>query len=187
MEVTATLDVVNFLGDLDPTNDPDNGFVNTWLYDPVTNAKIYSKDNPPPGFIYAHTYNVTVAILEVNETSITDENTKPYLLPKPETTHKVIAGKEWSYQLGRVNDFEGNKVTATAFMRNAASFIDFDADSMTLSIEADKTDKQTQPIFDIRIILTDDHPRDPLSRSYDFTIIIVKDWTDPIETLLEDA
>ena len=72
-------------------------------------------------------------------------------------------------------------------MRNAASFIDFDADSMTLSIEADKTDKQTQPIFDIRIILTDDHPRDPLSRSYDFTIIIVKDWTDPIETLLEDA
>ena len=140
IEVTATLDVVNFLGDLDPTNDPDNGFVNTWLYDPVTNAKVYSKDNPPPGFIYAHSYNVTVAVLEVNETSITDENTRPYLLPKPQTTHKIIAGKEWSYQLGRVNDFEGNKVTATAILRNAASFINFDPDSMTLSIESRKTD-----------------------------------------------
>lgn len=130
---------------------------------------------------------MTVAILKVNETSITDENTKPYLLPKPQTVHKVIAGQEWSYQLGRVNDFEGNKVTASAVLRNAKSFVKFDPESMTLSIERDTTDVQTQPVFDIRIILQDDHPRDPLSRSYDLKIVIVKDWKDPIETLLEDA
>ena len=157
------------------------------MNDPITGAKLYSKSNPPPGFIYAHSFNVTVAIIEVNETSITEENTKPYLLPKPVTNHKVIAGKAWSYQLGRVNDFEGNKVTASAILRNAAKFIDFDSSTMTLSIDADKTDIQTQPVFNIRIVLQDDHPTRPLSRSYDFTIVIVKDWKDPIEILIENA
>ena len=92
VEVTATLDVFNYLGDLDPTNDPDNHFTNSWLYDPITGQKIYAKSNPPPDFIYDHSYNITVAILEVNETSIRKENTAPYLLPKPQTIHKIIAG-----------------------------------------------------------------------------------------------
>ena len=35
--------------------------------------------------------------------------------------------------------------------------------------------------------MQDDHPKDPLSRQYDLTIVIVKDWTDPIDTLIEDA
>ena len=119
LEVTATLDVFDYLGDLDSTNDPDNHFANTWLNDPVTGQKIYGKSNPPPDFIYEHSYNITIAILQVNETSITDENTAPYLLPKPETTHKIIAGKAWSYSFGRINDFEFDKVTATIKLRNA--------------------------------------------------------------------
>jgi len=92
VEVTATLDVFNYLGDFDPTNDPDNHFTNSWLNDPITGQKIYAKSNPPPEFIYDHSYNITVAILEVNETSIRKENTAPYLLPKPQSTHKIIAG-----------------------------------------------------------------------------------------------
>lgn len=92
VQVTATLDVYNYLGDLDPSNDPDNHFTNSWLNDPITGQKIYAKSNPPADFIYEHTYNITVAILEVNETSIRKENTAPYLLPKPVTTHKIIAG-----------------------------------------------------------------------------------------------
>lgn len=106
IEITSTLDVVNNLGDLDPTNDPDNDFVNTWLTDPITGNKIYGKENPPPGLIYQHSFNVTVAVYNVNETSITEENTRPYLLPKPTTTHKLIAGHEWSYYVGDVFDFE---------------------------------------------------------------------------------
>ena len=132
IEITAELDVINYLDD---TN-----YVNTWLKDPVTGAKIYSKANPPPDFIYTHSYNVTIAILEIGPDEITDENTKPYMLPKPVTIHKVIVGKAWSYTMGRVFDFEGNKVTVTALLRNAANFVDFDPNSMTLSIEEGKTD-----------------------------------------------
>lgn len=51
VEVTATLDVIDYLGDLDPTNDPDNDFANTFLYDSNGN-KIYDSNNPPDGFVY---------------------------------------------------------------------------------------------------------------------------------------
>jgi len=38
VEVTATLNVLNLLGDLNTANDPDHtpAFLNTWLNDPVS-------------------------------------------------------------------------------------------------------------------------------------------------------
>ena len=58
---------------------------------------------------------------------------------------------------------------------------------MTLSIRRGVTSVQTQPVFDIRLTLSDDNAKDPLSRSYDLTLVIVKDYTDPIETAIIDA
>jgi len=77
IEVTATLDVLDNLGDLDPTNniklgikDADNVFLNTALYDDFGN-KIYGKEYPPSDFIYKTSFNITLGIIQVNETSIT--------------------------------------------------------------------------------------------------------------------
>ena len=42
-------------------------------------------------------------------------------------------------------------------------------------------------MFAIRIILQDDNERLPLSRTYDLTIALVKDWRDPVDILIEDA
>lgn len=73
VEVTATLEVYNLLGDLDPSNDPDHtpAFLNTWLKDPVTGQKIYGKEKLPPNFIYNYSFNVTVGVIQVNTTSVT--------------------------------------------------------------------------------------------------------------------
>lgn len=78
-------------------------------------------------------------------------------------------------------------MTATVKLRNAENFVKFDEKTMTLSIDRGVTSVQTQPVFDIRLTLTDDSKKDPLSRSYDLTLVIVKDWTDPIETAIIDA
>ena len=113
LEITATLDVYELLGDMDELNnlptadfpdDPDNIFLNTALYDtgvtintglsdPTTvHPKLYGMESPPDDFIYASKFNITLGIIQVNETSITENNTAPYLLPKPAQTHKVIVG-----------------------------------------------------------------------------------------------
>lgn len=42
-------------------------------------------------------------------------------------------------------------------------------------------------MFDIKITLTDNHDTDPLSRTYDLVLIIVKDWKDPVIKILEQA
>ena len=93
VEVTATLDVLNYLGDLNPGNDPDHtpAFLNSWLNDD-SGVKIYGTENIPPNFIYKHSFNLTVGVIEVNATSITENNTAPFFLPIPEKTHKVIVG-----------------------------------------------------------------------------------------------
>jgi len=77
IEVTATLDVLNNLGDLDPTNniklgnkDADNIFLNKALYDEGGN-KIYGKEYPPPDFIYKTSFKILLGVIQVNETSIT--------------------------------------------------------------------------------------------------------------------
>jgi len=56
-----------------------------------------------------------------------------------------------------------------------------------LSIPGERTSVQTQPVFDIKITLTDNHDTDPLSRTYDLVLIIVKDWKDPVIKILEQA
>lgn len=58
---------------------------------------------------------------------------------------------------------------------------------MTLSVPAELTDSETQPVFNIKLTLSDNHPIDPLSRSYDITLVIVKDWTDPIIAIIATA
>lgn len=70
---------------------------------------------------------------------------------------------------------------------NAADFFLFDYLNMRLYTYESSTDKETQPVFDIQISLSDDHPEDPLTKTYDITLIIVKDWFDPIEPLIEEA
>lgn len=56
-----------------------------------------------------------------------------------------------------------------------------------MSIPGERTSVQTQPVFDIKITLTDNHDTDPLSRTYDLVLIIVKDWKDPVIKILEQA
>ena len=58
---------------------------------------------------------------------------------------------------------------------------------MTLSIAQGATDQQTQPVFDIRLTLSDDHPEDPLSKVYDIILVIVKDRDEPILEIIEKA
>jgi hypothetical protein len=70
VEVTATLDVIDNLGDLDPSNnddlgyedDPDNIFLNSALYDSAGN-KIYGKAKPPTDFVYQSSFNITIGII----------------------------------------------------------------------------------------------------------------------------
>ena len=49
----------------------------------MIHPKLYGKESPPDDFIYKTSFNITMGIIQVNTTSITDENTAPYLLPKP--------------------------------------------------------------------------------------------------------
>lgn len=84
LEITATLDVVDLLGDMDEVNnlpadeypeDPDNIFLNTalkdmgttiatGLSDPATvNPKLYGKESPPSDFVYATAFNITMGII----------------------------------------------------------------------------------------------------------------------------
>ena len=142
IEVTATLDVFNYLGDLNTGNDPDHtpAFLNTWLKDGA-GTKIYGTENVPSDFLYKHSFNITVGIIEVNTTSITEDNNAPFLMPKPEKTHKLIAGQAWQYQLGVINDFEGDNVVASVQLRNAEGIIQFDADTLTLWIDEGATNE----------------------------------------------
>ena len=70
---------------------------------------------------------------------------------------------------------------------NAESFIFFEEDFMRISVGAGETDKQTQPVFDVTLTLTDDHYFDPLSQNYYFKLVIVKDYEDPIVEIIEEA
>ena len=93
LEITATLDVIDLLGDMDELNnlprenfpdDPDNIFLNTYLKDtgstittglsdPATvHPKLYGKESPPDDFIYETKFNITLGVIEVNFTSVTD-------------------------------------------------------------------------------------------------------------------
>ena len=93
LEITATLDVIDLLGDMDELNnlprenfpdDPDNIFLNTYLKDtgstistglsdPTTvHPKLYGKESPPDDFIYETKFNITLGVIEVNFTSVTD-------------------------------------------------------------------------------------------------------------------
>ena len=208
LEITATLDVLDLLGDMDELNnlpredypdDPDNIFLNTDLYDqgttiltgmadPVTvHPKLYGKESPPDNFIYEAKFNITLGIIQVNETSITENNTAPYLLPKPKKEHKIIVGQAWKLQMGIPFDWEGDNVSVRMDLRNAADFFTFDPDSLTLSLPAGVTNQQTQPVFDVRLTLSDDNEFDPLSKTYDFTLVMVKDYRDPIVEIIEQA
>lgn len=102
VEVTSTLDVINLLGDID---EAETEFFNTFLYDSAGN-KVYDSSNPPAGFVYETSFNITMGIIEVNETSITDNNTAPYFLPPPDREIKLIAGQDFEYQFGEVYDWE---------------------------------------------------------------------------------
>ena len=141
VEVTATLDVFSLLGDTITSNDPDHTppFLNTWLHDSATGQKVYGTDNVPSDFLYKHSFNVTVGVIQVNTTSITEDNTAPYLLPIPERTHKVIFGQAWQYELGAVNDFEGDNVQVSVELRNAKDIIQFNNSTRTLWIDAGVT------------------------------------------------
>ena len=109
------------------------------------------------------------------------------MFPPPENEIRIIAGEAWTYELGQVFDWEGDKVSVDLDLRNAASFVEFDRDTMTLSIAQGATDQQTQPVFDIRLTLSDDHPEDPLSKVYDIILVIVKDRDEPILEIIEKA
>lgn len=75
LEITATLDVLDLLGEAGDTYmDSSNEFLNTFLYDPDTFEKLYWKDSPPEDFIYEAKFNMILGVIQVNDTSITNEN-----------------------------------------------------------------------------------------------------------------
>lgn len=87
LEITATLDHIELLGDLDELNnlpaenypdDPDSIFLNTRLYDLGTtfdsklkqpieadliHPKLYGAESPPDDFIYQTSFNITMGII----------------------------------------------------------------------------------------------------------------------------
>lgn len=85
------------------------------------------------------------------------------MLPPPTTELRLIAGEAWQYDFGRIFDFEGDNVSVSIDLGNAESFIFFEEEFMRISVGAGETDKQTQPVFDVTLTLTDDHYFDPLS------------------------
>lgn len=144
IEITATLDVIDYLGDSDEVyGDPNNEFLNTFLYDMESagKEKLYWRDNPPKDFVYEAKFNMILGVIRVNDTSITDENTKPYMFPPPDREIRVVAGQPWYYELGMVMDWEGDDVQVDLDLRNAAQFVKFDREAMTLSIEEGATDE----------------------------------------------
>lgn len=148
VEITATLDVIDNLDGLD--------FFNTFLYDSA-GIQVYSSESPPPGFVYQSSFNVTIGIIEVNETSVLDENSAPYLLPPPPREIKAVIGEELVFEFGNVYDFEDDDVTIYLEARNAWDYIDFDYETLTLYIAEGDTDEETQPVFDLRLILEDNN------------------------------
>ena len=89
--------------------------------------------------------------------------------------------------MGTPFDWEGNNISVYMDLRNAANFFSFDPETLTLSIPAGVTNQETQPIFDIRLTLADDHEFDPQFKNYDLTLVMVKDWKDPILEVIEQA
>ena len=55
-----------------------------------------------------------------------------------------------------------------------------------MSVPAGVTDKQTQPVFNIRLTLTDVNDAETFTQ-YDMTLVIVKDWEDPIIQIIQEA
>ena len=162
LEITATLDVINNLGNITTTTSTSSEhhyFLNTLLYESGT--KVYATENPPPNFIYASTFNITLGVIEVNSTSVTVGNSAPYLIPHPGQVIKIIAARDFEYKFGEILDWEGNSATASIQLGNAKSFVNFDAETLTMSAPASATDQETQPVFSIKLTLTDDDPDDP--------------------------
>ena len=106
-------------------------------------AKVYGSDSPPPDFVYESKFILTLGVIQVNDTSITEGNNAPYFLPPPDKTIKIIAGHAWSYTFGEILDWEENPTTISIDLYNAKSFVSFDAETKTLSVPAGVTDKQT--------------------------------------------
>ena len=165
LEITATLDVVDYLGEADDVyGDASSTFMNTFLYDldSPSKEKLHWRGNPPEDFIYETKFNMILGIIQVNETSVTEENTAPQMFPPPEREIKIIAGQAWTYELGQVLDWEGDQVTVDLELRIAAEFVTFDRETMTLSIAEGATDQDTQPVIDIKLTLSDNNAFDPL-------------------------
>lgn len=155
IEITATLDVIDNLGTLDdPSSDPD--FFNEFLYDSAGN-KVYAAEFPPPDFVYESSFNITIGVIEVNETSVLDKNSAPYLLPPPPREIKAVIGEELVVDFGNAYDFEGDNVTIYFEARLAWEFIEFDYEALTLFIEEGATSAATQPVFDLKLTLQDDN------------------------------
>lgn len=55
-----------------------------------------------------------------------------------------------------------------------------------MSVPAGITDKQTQPVFNIRLTLSDPNDSETFTQ-YDMTLVIVKDWEDPIIQIIQEA
>ena len=121
LEITASLDVRDLLGEADDTygDKSEEGFLNSFLYDPVSYEKLYWRENPPKDFIYEAKFEMILGVIQVNDTSITDENTAPYMFPPPEREIKIIAGRAWTYKFGRVLDWDSENPTVQIDLRNA--------------------------------------------------------------------
>lgn len=118
---------------------------------------------------------MTIGIIEVNETSVIEENSAPYVLPPPPREIKIVAGEEFFYEFGNVYDFEGDDVTIVFQAGNAQDIIAFNYEELSMYIAAEDTDSTTQPVFDLRLTLTDSDEENPLSKEYNFKLVVVKD------------
>ena len=70
-------------------------------------------------------------------------------------------------------DYELDGVSIDFDAGNAAKFIDFDDETLTMSIKEGATTNRTQPVFTLKINLTDDHFEDNKSTVYLTKLVIV--------------
>ena len=176
LQVTATLDVIDNLGSIDDKDypaDSDALFYNSFLYS--SGVKVYGSENPPSDLVYEASFNITVGVIEVNETSVTESNTEPYMLPPPDKEIKVLVGRSFQHEFGRIYDFEGDDVTVELQTKSASSFVRFDPKTRIMTIPSGAITVDTQPILDVKLILTDSNEIEPLSKEYDIKLVVVKD------------
>ena len=81
-------------------------------------------------------------------------------------------------------DYELDSVTVEFNAGNAAKFINFDEETLTISIKEGATTNRTQPLFTLKMNLTDDHFEDHRSIIYFIKLVILPNALAPVQEVI---